>query len=309
MRLILYCLFILISLWELNAQKENLPEHIFSNAIELRHDNDFPVFTDRYYTTGNFVGWHRLLSNENDSLEKKQYRLFLVQQLYTPADILETNTKRFDRPFAGYLGLSNGLSIANANRILDFEITIGISGPYSGGSAIQEAFHSSPAVSSRIPTWLGQIKTAAFGNLFAKYTREWQWQPNPFSVHVAVVPNVSLGNRDIFAEQEVAFFFGRRASLLNSSAYQHLGNTSKELFFAVRLAYRYIFHNALLEGDLLGDSSLVLIEPYRNQFIYKLDMNARLKRYNLKLAYNFATPLTRRTYPHLYVTIGITRVF
>lgn len=291
------------------GQTGSTPDPVYTNLIELRHDNDFPVFTDRYYTTGNFIGWRKLLEKGSDSTDQKQYRVYLVQQLYTPADILETEIRTFDRPFAGFLGFSNGFTLTNSQRLFDFEFILGVTGPYSGGSFIQEAFHSAPAVSSRIPTWLGQIKTAAMANLYVRYTREWQWQPNPFSVHCALTPELSFGNRDIYAQQEAAFFFGRRSALQSTSAYQQLGSTDNEYFFVVRTAYRYILHDALQEGDLIGDSSLLLRDPYKNMFLYDFEMNMRLKRYNFMVAYRYATPINRRSYPHLYVTFSIAKTF
>lgn len=309
MRLFLCFLLCTISCWGITSQEINVQDPIYKNQIELRHDNDFPVFTDRYYTTGNFIGWRTVLPPGKDSTDHKQYSLFFIQELYTPADIIETDIKKFDRPFAGFLGFSNGLTIANHRRLMDFQLVVGITGPYSGGAWIQELFHSAPAVSSRIPTWLGQIRTAIYGNLYARYTREWQWQPNPFSVHFAISPQASFGNKDIYAQQEAAFFFGRRNPLQTTSAYQQLGSIENEYFFVVRLAYRYIFQNALLEGDLLGDSSPFLIKPHRNMFLYNFDMNARLRRLNLKISYNYATEETRRSFPHLYLTFSIARTF
>lgn len=309
MRLYLCCLFLLLGSSALFCQQTQPEERVYKYSLELRHDNDFPVFTDRYYTTGNFIGWRTKLAPGKDSTEQKQYNIFVVQQLYTPADIIETDIKKFDRPFAGFLGLSNGLTITNSRRLLDLSVLIGVSGPPSGGAAIQEAFHSAPAVSSRIPTWLGQLRTSAFGNIYGSYTREWQWEPNPFSVHFALSPSAALGNKDIYGQQEAAFFFGRRSSLQKTSAYQQIGDLEKEFFFAVRVAYRYIFHDAMQEGDFIGDSSPFLIKPHRNRFIYNFEMNGRIKRHNFMVAYNYATPENRRAFPHLYVTLSITRAF
>jgi len=309
LRLILGCLCIISTFGCLRAQDEAVTNSHYTNLIELRHDNDFPVFTDRYYTTGNFVGWRKLLRQGNDSTDQIQYRLYLIQQLYTPADIIETDIRRFDRPFAGFLGFANGITYANARRLIDIKVELGLSGPPSGGAFIQEAFHSAPAVSSRIPTWLGQIKTAALGNIYGRYTREWQWQPNPFSVHFAVTPELAFGNRDIYAQQEAAFYFGRRNPLQTTSAYQQLGSLQNEYFFVVRLAYRYILHDAFQEGDLIGDSSQFLIQPYPNMLIYKFEMNGRIKRYNFMVAYNYATEKNRRTFAHLYVTFSIAKTF
>ncbi|MEL6811309.1 MAG: lipid A-modifier LpxR family protein [Bacteroidota bacterium] len=308
MRRTLCCLFIFICSSNIICQ-EQPGGRIYKNAIELRHDNDFLLFTDRYYTTGSFIGWHTLLNTPNKGLDRWQYSLFIQQELYTPADLLETEIRRFDRPYAGFLGLTNGLQLTNHRRILDFKVTLGITGPFSGGAGIQEVFHSTASNDARIPVWLGQINTSAFGNLYATYIREWQWQPNPFSVHFAASPSATIGNRDIYAQPEVAFFFGRRDPIGTTSAYNQLGSIKNEYFFAIRMAYRYVFHNALLEGNLIGDSSSFLIDPYKNMFLYSFEANARLKRFNLLIAYNFATPQTRKTDPHLFMTFGVTRAF
>lgn len=297
-----------MSFWCVLSQETISQDHIYTDMVEIRHDNDFLLFTDRYYSTGNFIGWRRLLNQKNDSSDKRQYRLFVQQEIYTPADLLETDIKRFDRTYAGFLGLTNGLTFTNARRLLDFQFTLGITGPFSGGEALQTAFHQA-AFDSRIATWLGQIKTATFGNLYANYTREWKWQPNPFSVHFALSPKAAIGNRDIYFQQEATFYFGRRNPLQTTSAYQQLGSTQNEYFFAIRMAYRYVFHNSLLEGNLIGDSSLFLIDPYKNMFLYNFETYARFKRHNLKFTYNFRTPQTRRTFPHLYFTISIARTF
>jgi lipid A 3-O-deacylase len=289
--------------------QETIPEDpIYKNMVEIRHDNDFLMFTDRYYTTGNFIGWRRLLKQKNISSDKKQYRLFIQQEIYTPADLLETDIKKFDRPFAGFLGLTNGLTLTNTRRLLDIQLTIGITGPYSGAEGLQTAFHKN-AFNSRTATWLGQIKTSAYGNLYTSYTREWNWQPNPFSVYFALSPKAAFGNRDIYFQQEAAFYFGRRSSIQTTSAYQQIGNTQNEYFFVIRLAYRYIVHDALLEGNLIGDSSPFLIDPYSNMFLYNFEFYTRLKRHNIKFTYNFRSPETRRTFPHLYFTITLSRSF
>lgn len=276
--------------------------------LELRHDNDFLLSTDRYYSTGNFIGYRKLLTQTHDSTDRRQYRIFIQQEIYTPADLLETDYRRFDRPFAGYLGLSNGLTFNNDRRLLDFEFTMGVTGPPSLGEALQSAFHKN-VVNGRIATWQEQIETGVYANLYSKYTREWKWQPNPFSVHFAVTPTVAFGNKDIYFEQQAAFYFGRRSSLRATSAYQQIGSTEKEVFFVARLAYRRIFHDALLEGDLLGDASGFVLDPHQNMFLYDFEFYTRLQRHALKFTYNFRTPETRRTFAHIYFTISISRIF
>ena len=73
-------------------------ENTRNHQIELRHDNDFLQFTDKYYTTGNFISYRWLLQ---DKKNKTQNSLFLSQEVYTPSLLEETDISKFDRPYGG----------------------------------------------------------------------------------------------------------------------------------------------------------------------------------------------------------------
>lgn len=307
LHLLVFSIVFLLSI-TVNGQELENETTSYKNLIELRHDNDFLLFTDRYYSTGNYIGWRTQLENIGSGDDQFQYRLLLQQEIFTPADLLELDFTVFDRPFAGFAGITNGLSLTNDSRIIDVQLTLGVTGPYSGGERLQSAFHEN-VVEGRIATWLAQIRTAAVGNVYFTYTREWQWEPNPFSVHVAWNRKFALGNRDIYLQPEAAFYFGKRDSLRKTSAYNQIGSTQNELFFAVRVAYRYVYQDALLEGDLIGDASLFLIKPHRNLFLYDFEFYTRMKRNRIKFTYNYQSARTRRTFAHTYFTISLSRVF
>lgn len=275
----------------------------FDQQLELRQDNDFLHFTDRYYSTGTYIGIRKLLPKDKDSTEKKHYSIYIFQDIYTPTDLEETNVEKLDRPYAGFLALSNEMTIANTRRILDFKFQIGVTGPISGAEFVQSAFHSTVAEDSRISSWEGQLKNSMHANLYFNYTREWQWQPNPFSVHFAITPSLAAGTRDIYAQNDVAFYFGKRSALQNTVAYKQLGHLERELFFAVRLGYRYLFHDAIFEGNIIGDSSPFLVTPYDQIFFYNFEVFFRRGRHDVKFTYNFETPRTRDVDVHLYVSL------
>ena len=71
-----------------NIQDSISSETVRNHQIELRHDNDFLQFTDKYYTTGNFISYRWLLKNKK---YKKQNSIFLSQEIYTPSLIEETD--------------------------------------------------------------------------------------------------------------------------------------------------------------------------------------------------------------------------
>ncbi|MDC8002953.1 DUF2219 family protein [Aureisphaera galaxeae] len=298
--------------FQVQGQERDVPspsDRVYKTAFELRHDNDFLLFTDRYYTTGSFIGIRSHDITRSDSVNKRQYRFFIQQEIYTPADLLEVSLKRLDRPYAGFIGISNGIMLTNNKRMIDASLLFGFSGPLSKAEQLQSYFHESAAEDSRIATWEGQIKNSLHTNLYLQYVREWKLEPNPFSVYMALNPIGALGTKDIYLQSDVAFYFGKRNPMNTSSAYQQLGDYAKEWFFSVRVGYRYIFHDALLEGHIVEDFSVFLKEPYQNLFLYNFEMFHHNKRNNYKLSYNFATPATSGTKPHLYMVLSFMRSF
>ncbi len=233
----------------------------------------------------------------------------MFQEIYTPADLDEPDYTIYERPFAGFLGFSNELNYSNPNRIWDFKFVLGVTGPISGAEFVQESFHSTATEDSRVATWNEQLENNVHGNIYVHYIREWALLPNPFSVHAAINPSVAVGTRDLYIQNDVVFYFGKRSSLLNTLAYKQLGNLERELFFAVRLGYRYLFHDSMIEGHIMGDSSTLLIDPYNQIFFYNFELFFRRGRNDVKLTYNFETPRTWRADPHLYISLTYARSF
>lgn len=255
------------------------------------------------------MGLRKLLPQLEDSIEKRHYSLYLFQEIYTPSDLLEENFKSFERPYAGFLGLSNELSIANKRRLLDFKFLMGITGPWSGAEKVQSVFHSTTAEESRIATWEEQLENSLHLNLYFNYIREWQWQPNPFSVHFALSPSVAFGTRDAYIQNDAVFYFGKRHALNETMAYKQIGNQERELFFAIRLGYRYLLHDGMIEGNWIRDRSLFTVEPYHQILFYNIEGYYRKGRNDIKLTYNFETPRTPKAKPHLYISLTFARSY
>lgn len=146
------------------------PEYF--NQFELRQDNDFLHFTDRYYSTGTFLGLHRWLPLTREQLAQKktrQYSLILYQEIFTPTDLLTDEIKFMDRPYAGFIGLSNGLTVTRGFHLSRYNFVMGMAGPYSGSETVQSAFHNSATVDSKIATWLSQIDNSFHLNAYYEY--------------------------------------------------------------------------------------------------------------------------------------------
>jgi len=277
--------------------------------FEFREDNDFLHFTDRYYSTGTYLGLRKMLQEGTDSTESRHYSFFLYQEIFTPSDLTEANFKWFERPYAGFLGISNEYQMATTRRLLDFKFMMGVAGPWSGAEKVQSVFHSTAAEDSRIATWEEQLENSFHINAYFNYVREWKFLPNPFSVHMALSPSAAIGSRDAYLQNDMVFYFGNRQAMNQSIAYKQLGSLERELFFAVRLGYRYLFHDGMIEGNWFGDDSVFTLEPYAQVYFYNVELYYRKNRNDLKFTYNFESPRTSRAKPHLYVSLTYCRSY
>jgi len=292
-----------------NQKEEANAVNKYTNQIELRHDNDFLHSTDRFYSAGNFIAYRTLTSSENDTLFTRQNTFYLGQEIYTPTDLDETDFTKFDRPYAGFLGFYVQHTIANYKWLFDLKYSVGVTGTISGAQGLQNSFHESATEDSRIPTWNAQIKNGVTFNFYFNYVREWELSSNPFKIYFALSPSTAFGTKDIYIQNDIAFYFGKRNPLHRSIAYSQLGEIKKEFFFALRAAHRYVFQDALLEGNLIKDSSLLLVEPNRNLFIYNVEMYYRSGRNDFKLFYNFNSAETKKAEFHMFATLSIARSF
>ena len=279
----------------------------YKKQIHLLHDNDFLLFTDWYYTTGSFITYRLHLNDLEEGRDQRQLSFALSQLYYTPSTITSQTIEEFDRPYAGYTAITNRLTYTNERRILGFTFEIGVSGAISGAEGFQSWFHSTNESSN--PEWIGQIDDATHGNLYADYTREWQFLPNPFSVHFAWKPSVAFGTRDIYLQNSTTFYFGKRAGLRHTMAHNQVGEIKPEFFFGINFTYRYVLHDALLEGNLLGDSSIFVLDPIDNLFFYGIEGNFRKKRMEYKLGYNYVSRRAATTQLHIWVMMSIARNF
>lgn len=281
----------------------------YTNQIELRHDNDFLSSTDRYYSSGIFIVYRTQVNKENDSLVNRQNTFYLGQEMYTPTDIEEVDYTKFDRPYAGFLGLYLQHTVSTNNWLFDFKYSIGVTGRISGAEDFQQSFHNSATEDSRIPTWEAQISNGFTTNIYANYIREWELLPNPFSIHFAISPTIAFGTKDIYFQNDLVFYFGKRNSLYKSLAYSQIGELKNELFFAIRAGYRYVSHNTMLEGNLIKDASMNTAVPNKNLFNYNVEIYFRRGRNDFKVFYNINSPETKDIESHSYATLSIARNF
>lgn len=278
------------------------------HQIGIRHDNDFIVLTDRYYSFGLYINYIHKLADGIFPNTSEQIHFNLGVQAFTPDDTKTRDISQMDRPYAGYLGLNNGWSVATPNSFYDLQLELGIAGKSAGAGALQRWYHNAVVISDP-QSWVGELSNSFHFNFYARYAREWQLAPNPFSVHIALQPWVAYGTKDQFIQAEVAAYFGRRNSLNSSIAYDQLGSTEREIFFALRFGYRFVGYNGLLEGNLWGDDSVYLVEPNAVVLHLGFDFKHRYKKNDYSVGYRFNSDETEHTQTHQYIILSYARSF
>lgn len=289
-------------------QRDNAIKEEVKHQIGLRHDNDFLAFSDIYYTSGLFLSYNRSLISGVFKSGKEQISIALVQQIYTPSKLNTSNLAEMDRPYAGYIELNLGWSYVKENYSLATDFTLGLTGKASGAGAFHRWYHNALSV-PKPPTWAYELNNKMHANLYTSYTREWQLSPNNFSVYLAVKSELAIGTKDIYAQPELIAHFGRRQAMTSSMAYNKIGSTEKEVFFSIRAGYRFLSHNALLEGHLFGDNSIFLVNPNNKYFYGGFDIKHRDRKNDFWFGYRFNSAETKQTKWHKYIILSYARSF
>ena len=288
------------------AQQESIDS--VKHQLGIRHDNDFFVLTDRYYTFGLFLTYKNRLKKGVFGGEYEQLSFRFGLEAFTPDNTSTELIEEMDRPYAGYLGLNSGWSLTNPDNFFNLQLELGIAGESSGAGAFQRWYHDAVVISDP-QSWENELSDSFHVNLYAGYAREWQLAPNPFGVRFAVQPEVAFGSRDQYIQPEVVAYFGRRSDMNSSIAYDQIGSTEREIFFAFRFAYRWVGYNGLLEGNAFGDDSIYLVEPFDSFYRVGFDFKHRFKQNDYIVCYRFHSDETSMTQTHHYLILSYARSF
>jgi hypothetical protein len=283
-------------------------DKLIKHQISFRHDNDFLTFSDRYYSSGLFLSYGKRLEHGIFNSGHEQLIFSLTQEIYTPSNTKTKNIVEMDRPYAGFLGLNVGWSHSKSNNNWEADLLVGIAGKASGAGDFHRWYHNALEVPSP-PTWLYEIGNSIHFNLYGHYTHEWQLAAGDFSVYFAVQPKFAIGTKDIYAHPELITYFGKRNIMNYTTAYNKIGSKDRELFFALRFGYRFIAHNAMLEGNLFGDNSPFVVKAKTNVFFVGFDLQHRYGQNEYSFGYRYNSGETRETQGHKYIILSYARNF
>lgn len=288
-------------------KSEVVSDTTIKHQLRLQHDNDFFALTDRYYTSGLYLSYTHSLQNGILS-ENEQLSYTIGQEVFTPSDIITTNVSEQDRPYVGFLGLKVAWSTAKNNHGWEAGLLLGIAGNNSGAGGFQRWYHKVFVVSDP-PVWVGEMDNSFHANSYLKYRKEWTLAPNPFSVTLAIEPQIAFGTRDQYAQADIIAYFGRRDPLVSSMSYQRIGSTQREIFFSLRTGYRFVGYNALMEGNALGDNSIFLLTPENKVMYAGFDLQHRFEKNEYFVGYRIQSPEAPGNQSHKYIILSYARNF
>lgn len=253
-------------------------------------ENDMLRGTDRHFTHGSRISYYsgvvrddwlkriaELLPYFAQSQQQESWRtnLSFGQNLFTPADISVRELQPEERPYAGYLYVGMGLVRAEkdaAGRIQmvnNFELQLGVVGPYAMGQDVQIWWHDKVSGSQEPMGWDNQLRNEPVINLY--WDRQWRHPLSPQAaegVEADLIPHagLALGNADIHLGGGLTWRLGKglggdngppriRPSLPGAGYFRKTPGWSGYLF--VGMEGRLVGRNIFLDGNTFRDSHRV----------------------------------------------------
>ena len=247
------------------AQKPNSETLNQHKELIFQWDNDAFFKTDYYYTQGAHISYihpglrknplnHILFRLKNAD---NYYGIGLVQEIFTPKDILDTLLNVVDRPYAGTLFLKSFLISSSPEKRLRLttQIDLGVLGPLSGAEQAQKLIHHWTA--SKPPEgWDFQIHNRAYINVNALIEKELITQPQ--KADFTVYSRARIGNIHDDLRLGVTLRFGRlndqfKGYNLSNKKYSENHNFQAFVFGGANATF--VLYNATLMGGIIPPKS------------------------------------------------------
>jgi lipid A 3-O-deacylase len=247
-------LFILLLSWRnVHAQKDS----IYSDQIQVLVDNDafVPGRMDRFYSSGIFLRWDHLLSN-NFSLQTQ-----FSQLIYTPD--LKVNPYSFpqlyERPFAGAHLLETALYWKTDQWIFAPKISLGKIGPTSRVDRIHIWYHKNFGF-DKPQGWETQVPDSFLANFSISASKS-IWEND--LIGLSLVNEADFGNWEKSMSISPMIRMGKISPWIHSQASgTRVGSIfGEEQFFLLRAKMTRRFYHASLDTEDSNFPFLFEFEP------------------------------------------------
>jgi len=173
-------LFLFLCVTVVNTQE-------LDNALCLTIDNDKFVMLDKYYTSGLFLTYKRIIDKDILKLKKEdrkvQYVFTLGNQIYTPENISSYFSNDFDMPYAGWFYANLKEQVFFKKQVHSVALDVGVTGGWSLSGKMQRWWHR--LINVPEPTWSSQIENKGLINLKTEHNFN-LFETNRNSLHYVV---------------------------------------------------------------------------------------------------------------------------
>lgn len=252
-------LIIIFSLLIINVKAESLSVFL---------ENDFMFDTDMDYTHGTQITY----------MYDKPYWMFdnigvsVMQMMYAPNDLSQTEVIENDRPYAGLLGFNLIGEKYKKTHTDNFKLTIGIIGEHSYAGETQSFIHK-VLDCSKPKGWDNQLNNELIFNLecrrtfnFAFKLTDWLY----FNIQPGVDLQVGTWNNaaEIFTDFRLGNFDNRPIN--HGITQRKIGVKNFKHWIFVGFAGKNVWHSTQLDGNVFNDNNIhhVESEDFVGEFKY-----------------------------------------
>jgi len=278
--------------FQLYAQETN-------HKISFTHDNDLYFLTDRYYSAGSHLSFG--FNFEHKKENKNTFNFTLGQNIYTPDKKRLADTTRFDRPFAGWLFFKTEYLQSTHDKIWAFQIDLGLTGSQSLADKTQRNYHR--LIGEQVPSWFLQIPNDFHSDIGFRY------QQGFLDNKVISYSSVKIGTRDIYIQNGLELFWGSHRSFIENAFTGIAKHSDKEWFLNFGTYYKYVFHNALIEGHLFNNNAVFTKEIENHLLLFTLRGFYRWKKNSIEFSYHFNSKENNEAKSHSFLSITLSKYF
>lgn len=279
-----------------------------NQQLELKISNDKLVLLDRYYTSGIHLTYREQLHHDflffKHLKNKLQINITLGNETYTPSNLTSFNNQNFDRPYAGWFFLNFEIGNVKHQSAFFGSLDLGITGKQSLAGKIQTTFHDLLNIES-MPTWVDEIAFKGLYNIKIRQVHEFLLNKNN---SIQNQFSASLGNKDVFAANDIKYFVGKFNNFKNSSRINQITTkASNEVYVFFSAGYKYVFLNSLIQGSPFSNKDPFTTVAANHVFNLSSGFVVKIKSNFFELVFNYNTKETPLSLSHYYgaLTYGV----
>ncbi len=267
--------------------------------VNLDVDNDLYFDRDFYYSSGIFLSYSSYKIEEKKTLIN---HFKLGQLIYTPSSRYETDPKKYDYPYSGYLFLE-GLKQKQLSDYSSFTygLNFGITGNASLAKGMQNLYHD---IVLNLPNleWKSQMPQELQINLVGNYFRGFKVEDN---INITTEVYSRLGTYQQMAGVNIGLLIGELSWFSLSD--NIINESDNNLSFYIGTSQEYYLHDYKLEGSLFNENAELIMSSNKYRNTIEVGFQKRFNRLQVLTTFNSMSKDTemQRTIRHPFLKISL----